>query len=277
MFVKNDLVYLETQKTGGTHIRRLMKRYIGGDVIGKHNRPTEEQAGKFIFGSIRNPWDWYVSLWAYGVAGKGAVRHRCTSGIDFSYYNQMLPRAMGKKWLTPVEYLVSLYFDAVKPKDEWLATYADSGSPELFRKWLRLMLDTRRRFDIGEGYGFSPLSQHAGLLTYRYFRLFTLGDDVFKERRLGSYEGLASFDAEKSIASAMIKTESLEEDFIRVLDLAGYTLSEDQVRAIRQKNDGKTNVSNRKSAAYYYDAESEELVGRKERYIIEKYGYNMTC
>ena len=274
MFVVKDLVYLETQKTGGTHIRRLMKRYIGGEAKGKHNRPTVELADKFVFGSIRNPWDWYVSLWAFGVGGKGAVRRRCTSSIDFEYYNRMLPKAMGKKWLTPAEYLLSLYNDLVKPRADWLTAYADSSSPELFRKWLRLLFDKRRRFDVGEGYGFSPLSLHAGLLTYRYFRLLTLGKDVYTDRRLSGYEGLESFDAEKNISSAMIKTESWEEDFVRVMSLAGYVLSAAQVEAIQRKDDGKSNVSERKDTAHYYDEETVDLVAGRDRYIIEKYGYN---
>ena len=67
MFVAQGLIYLELQKTGGTHIRRLLERYTGGKPVGKHNRLPAGSDADFIIGSIRNPWDWYVSLWAYGV------------------------------------------------------------------------------------------------------------------------------------------------------------------------------------------------------------------
>ena len=60
----------------------------------------------------------------------------------------------------------------------------DADDAGLFRKWLKLLLSAENRFDIGEGYGYSPLSRHAGLLTYRYFRLFTLGRAVFTDARL---------------------------------------------------------------------------------------------
>jgi hypothetical protein len=274
MFVAGELVYLELQKTGGTHVRRLLQRHVGGTVSGKHNRLPVEAAHKFVFGSIRNPWDWYVSLWAYGVGGRGAVRARCVSGIDFGYYHRLLPRSMGKNWLTPGELLVSVYHDAVKPVPTWQDAYGDASDPDHFRAWLHLVLDSRRRFDIGEGYGFSPLSSHAGLLTYRYLRLFTLGERLFKDKRLRSMEGITEYDREFNIASAMIRTECLEDDFIRVLRLAGYTLADAQVAAIRRQDAGKTNASQRRPAEYYYDAESLALVAERERFLIEKYRYD---
>lgn len=273
MFIANDLVYLELQKTGGSHICRLLEQYVGGRPEGKHNRLTAEFSKRYVVGSIRNPWDWYVSLWAYGIGGQGAVRSRTGEGVDFDYYHRMLPKAMGKNWLSPGEFLISFYHDAVKPVRKWQRTYKESSDPELFRAWLRLLLHPRHRFDIGEGYGFSPLSRSAGLLTYRYFRLYTLGDRVFRDPRLHAFSRVGEFDREFNITQGMIRTESLEEDLIRVLSEAGYSFSEKQLRAIRNQNDEKTNVSERKSADFYYDEETVALVAERDRYLIEKYGY----
>ncbi len=273
MFVAQRLVYLEMQKTGGTHIGRLLERYADGRTDGKHNRLTADYAGRFVIGSIRNPWDWYISLWAYGVSGKGAVRNRTVSGVDFNYYHRMLPKEMGKNWLTPGELFVSVYHDAIKPVANWRRTYENTEDPKLFRAWLRMLLDYQRRFDINEGWGFSPLCRHSGLMTYRYFRLFTLGDQIFRDRRLRNYEGISAFDRECNLSHGMIKTESLEEDFIRILAESGSSLSEDQKEEIRNKNAGKTNVSERKPAVYYYDDETIALVAERERYLIEKYDY----
>ena len=273
MFVTDALVYLELQKTGGSHICRLLEKCFDGRPEGKHNRLTTGYSDRYVIGSIRNPWDWYVSLWAYGVGGHGAVRSRTGRGIDFSYYHRMLPKAMGKNWLTPSELFSSLIHDAIKPIRQWSLTYGYSSDPELFRSWLKLLLNRKRRFDIGEGYGFSPLSRHAGLLTYRYFRLYTLGDRIFRDRRLQVFSGIVDFDREFNIARGMIRTEALEEDFIRVLSDAGHSFSQDQLRAIRNHKDGKTNVSERQSADFYYDEETVALVAERDRYLIEKYDY----
>jgi len=274
MFISTNLIYLELQKTGGSHLLKLLERYTDGISEGKHNRLLNAQAGKYICGSIRNPWDWYVSLWAYGVGGKGAVSSRSVSGIDFDYYYRMLPKSMGKNWLSPMEFVTSLYHDAIKPVHQWEQSYENSSDPKLFRRWLTLLLNIDRRFDIGEGYSFSPLAKHAGLLTYRYFRLFSLGNTVFKDRRLSKYEGIASYDDEYNITQGIIKTESLEEDFIRILGEAGLPLSEDQINNIKNRQEGKTNISKRKSTVYYYDETTIELVAQRDRYLIEKYGYS---
>lgn len=273
MFIAGDLVFLELQKTGGSHIRRLLERYLDGRPVGKHNRVLQDYPGKYLIGSIRNPWDWYVSLWAYGASGKGAIRSRVCRGIDLSYYYRMLPKSMGKNWLRPNEFLVSLYHDAIKPVREWRDTYEDPVDPSLFRTWLKLLLDPDRRFDIGEGFGFSPLSSNAGLMTYRYFRLFTLGDCVYMDKRLSNFDSIAEFDSDFNIIKGMIRTESLEEDFIQVLRDAGVSLPDDQVREILDKEVEKTNVSKRKSVGFYYDEETIDLVRSRESYLINKYAY----
>ena len=276
MFIADGLVYLELQKTGGSHIRRLLSEYTDGHCDGKHNLLRPEYLGNFVFGSIRNPWDWYVSLWASGVGGRGGLRSRCVTGVDFSYYHRLLPKDLGKNWLTPGELIRSCYHDAVKPLNRWQKVYKNANDPALFRAWLKLLLARERRFDIGEGFGFSPLSMHAGFLTYRYFRLFAgtmFNTRIFSDRRLASLDGIAEYDHEFNFARGMVRTETLEEDFIRVLREAGISLSDEQITSIRNKEGGKTNVSKRRPVGYYYDEETVALVEKRDRYLIEKYGY----
>lgn len=81
MLVSDHLVYLELPKTACSHIRDLLKLLVGGDIVGKHNRLPGHlmQQNKMIVGSIRNPWDWYVSMWAYGCDRKGLLYKRLTS------------------------------------------------------------------------------------------------------------------------------------------------------------------------------------------------------
>ncbi len=278
MFIADGLVFLELQKTGGSHICRLLAEYANGRAMGKHNRPGDDQrrllASRHVIGSVRNPWDWYVSLWAFGVGGKGAIRNRTSKRFDIDYYRNMLPRAMGKKVLSPRERLVSVGHDLLKPVSQWQAVYRDADDAEQFRRWLFLVLNGKNRHDIGEGYAFSPLSRHAGLMTYRYLRLFTLGDALFHDRRLATLRGLDEFDREKNIVQSMIRNETLEEDFIRALQAAGVALDESQQTAIRQGKSGKTNTSRRKPASYYYDPQSIQLVADREAWLIEKYHYS---
>ncbi len=276
MFLADGLIYLELQKTGGSHINRLLSRYTGGAVSGKHHRLDKPMPDHYIIGSIRNPWDWYVSLWAFGCGGKGALRSRTGKKIDWNleYYLRLLPESMGRQKLAFYDLLQSVYHDALKPVSRWQQSYRDATSAEGFRNWLKLLLAEERRFDIGEGFGFSPLSRHSGLLCYRYFRLFTLGDSIYDDQRLHTFDGLADYDREMNITQGIICTETLESDFVRVLAEAGVVLSDEEIASICNQEGGITNASTRRSAAYYYDDETISLVAEKEKYLIGKYGFS---
>ena len=82
MFVTDKLVYLQLQKTGCTHIVRLITELVGGELVGrKHGRLEKGFAleGRKIVGSVRDPWSWYVSLWAFGCIQSGTVYASTTS------------------------------------------------------------------------------------------------------------------------------------------------------------------------------------------------------
>lgn len=274
MFVSDSLIFVELHKTAGSHIGRCLNKILTGEQVGKHNVVPPELQDRFILGSIRNPWDWYVSLWGYGCDRKGSAFSQTTRRYSVNYYWRQLNKEMGKNWLSPAQYLRQLLADTAKPVALWNEVYADSSNPELFRKWLRLMLDTDRRFDIGEGYGFSPLSAHSGVLTYRYFKLFTnLGSDLYSLPDLADLSRLNEVWEQRAITNFVVRNEHLEADLIDALTCANIALTDEQRLFILQGKNEKTNTSSRKSMDFYYDAESIALVKNKEAFIISRYGY----
>lgn len=78
MFLCDELIYIQMQQTGCTHIASILGRLVNGELIGKHNPASPDQIRhtRFFLSSIRNPWDWYLSLWTYGVSRKGALWER---------------------------------------------------------------------------------------------------------------------------------------------------------------------------------------------------------
>lgn len=274
MFISEPLVFVELHKTAGSHIGRCLDTILDGRQEGKHNVVPSELHHRFILGSIRNPWDWYVSLWGFGCDGNGSVNHQTTRRFSFSYYWRQLNKEMGCRWLSPAQYTRQVLADARKPVDDWRAVYSDSSDPECFRAWLKMMLDPERRLDMGEGYGFSPLSAHSGLLTYRYFKLFTsLGDDLYRSSNLATREQLDSVWRDRAITNFIIRNEALEEDLLEGLELAGVEVSQDQRALIMEGKNQKTNTSTRKTADFYYDEESIALIQEKESFIIRQYNY----
>jgi hypothetical protein len=80
MYKTDELIYIQIQKTGCSHIAELLSKLFDGKQIGKHNAATQHDlnSGRHVISSIRNPWDWYLSLWSFGVQGNGGFRNRVT-------------------------------------------------------------------------------------------------------------------------------------------------------------------------------------------------------
>lgn len=274
MFVSEKLVFTELHKTGGTHICSWLERLVGGEQIGKHNRIPQRFWDRFVIGSIRNPWEWYVSLWAYGCGSKGSVYQQTTRGINFHYLNRQLHSEMGLRRLGPSHWARQIWQDVCKPVHAWRAVYKDSSDPDLFRDWLRHMLNPHRRFDMGEGFGFSPVSMRFGLMTYRCLKLFTrLRANLYKDPALASPEGVRRALDEQRLVSYVIRNEHLEKDLLEALESAGCEVSAEERSALFEARQHKTNTSSRLPASHYYDRETLELVADREQLIIEKYGY----
>jgi len=249
VFVGDDLVYLELPKTACTHVGRLLDSLPS--VPGRLDRPkhgrfhphTRAGAGdalsKLKLGTVRNPWDWYVSVWAFGCAGRGLVR-RATAGKGA----------------------------AESSAAAWRAVYADPFDPALFRRWLELSLVTRRA-DLPEGFDRSTFSRRVGFFTHRYFRLYTFDGS---RAAIADDEGLARYDREYGVLDCFVKVERLEDDLIGALRTVG--ISDRDVERIRRRRPRRANRSRRDpDHRGYYDDAAAELVATADRYLIERHGY----
>ena len=280
MFVNDKLIYLQMQKTACTHIASLLSKHIGGQQIGKHNYLEDFKTKKFICGSIRNPWDWYVSLWAFGCkkTGRGFLHWRLVN-TGFSTFRNFLNYLKSDEYgpyydnNVQIKDILDYFFNEFKkPVFSWRDSYKDYKSPEGFRKWLQLIYDPERIRDIYEGYSLSSISRFAGLMTYRYCGFFHrnfFNNNNFKN--INDIKELKKYDKNNNILDYIIRVESLEEDFIKMLEKVGYHIDEKTKDLIR--NSGKTNVSTHLKTSHYYDEETIKLIAEKEKLIIEKYNY----
>ena len=287
MFYSDKLIFIELPKTGCSHIRRLLSEIVGGTLEGKHNYPpTEFLEGSVPFvGSIRNPWELYVSMWAFGCDHKGglyerATKPRCIGIKNFFdlrkiYYQTTSPHCRwGFNARKKLRHIPTLFMNEVARKpDGWKSLYTFADDPEGFRRWLHRIHDPAYRYDFGEGYGFSAIHGFAGLLTYRYLSLFCRNNkQLFSKKSLPNYESLRAFEKENLYISHFIRNEKLEEDLIDALNACNVEVSEGQEELIFKAQ--KTNTSSKSHGVeYYYDRETVELVKVREKLIIERFGY----
>lgn len=267
MFISDRLIFIELHKTGCSHILRIFENVLDGTVVGKHNQATPDlfNESRIFVGSVRNPWDWYVSLWGFGCDGEGGLRNRLLERSS---------RVRGIGWRTaPLTAFAKLLRHGNNSK-AWLASYRDSNDPAAFRDWLHMLHDEAYMQDIGEGYCDSALRHVAGLMTFRYLKLFSTR--VGEEHRLNdlsTYASIEAWDTEQTFVEHFIRMESLEPDLFRILQDNSSALTEDSKSKILALP--KTNTSSRKrNLAKYYDADTVDLVFRREQLIINKFAYS---
>jgi hypothetical protein len=268
MFVSDQIVFLELQKTGCTHIRNLLKELLGGTFVERHNQadPSLFVDGRRFLGSVRDPWDWYVSLWAYSCDSKGDFFDNVTTtGI----------RLRKRGWrLRPFPLLV----ETLRSRPNWHAaqwrrTFRDINDAGAFRDWLHMLNDKAYFADVGEGYWRYPLNRFAGLLTYRYMKLFTCKTgELDRLQALSTPAQLAEHEATHGFVDHFIRNEHLEADLLVALRRMQFDIP--AAFAARLNAAPRTNTSSKKhGTGYYYDADTERLVADRERLIIDKFGY----
>jgi hypothetical protein len=281
MLVGDKLIYLQLQKTGSTRITDLIKATVGAEERHKHDRLHREDLedpeirARRIMGSIRNPWSYYVSLWAYGSRRAGGIYERTTASPRMDQPKHL--RGTLHKKTIPLE---DRDWRARRRVKRWRTAYGDPEDREAFRRWIRFLNDPAYLVDVGEGYGKSSISRHSGLLTYRYLVLFTLGV-VPGEPHLGGHNPtLDTLDRvrahvdEHLLCEDMIRMEHLADELELALEKAGYDLTEEQRTTIHGKAEGRSeNRTEHRPAAWYYDDETRDLVAERDRLVIERHGY----
>lgn len=264
MFVGEKIIFLQMQKTASTHIAKVLADNLAGSDGPKHGQLLRDPGGAMVVGSIRNPWDWYVSLWAYGCKGEGAVRKHLTDTAwerNFRIARQNL--GIPAQWGGAASALLSR---RSQHSGDWKRIYGCVDDPGLFREWLRLILSDEGKQLLPEEYPFLGLRHFAGFMTFRFATLFIRhGDWKSNASRVASYDELCRLYEHSGIASRYIRMERLEEDLRQLLVDVGVTNP--------RLPTAKTNSSSHNSTAFYYDDETIELVRRNEKFLIDLFGY----
>lgn len=268
MYVSDDLIFLQLQKTACSHIASILKSCVRGKTIGKHGPLTFDAGDRRIVGSIRNPFDWYVSLWSYGCLGRGAVRTTLTTGAPMLTLRTLRERASHPSRWKEVPPILAL--NLVHRKAEFEALYTDPDDPELFRAWLQRVLQGPGRPYIEGDYPTQPVDERLGLLSFRFLHLFT-DFQAWTDRRatLRSQADVWQFYQEHAICSTFIRNERLEQDLAVLLCDMGIQTTAEELRR------DKVNASKHRPYTEYYDDASVALVRDRDGLICDLFSYDL--
>lgn len=133
----DSFCYLQNQKTGCSMVETFLRHCCSEGIVRyeKHMAPKLRKAGKFYFISVREPLDTYLSLFNYGLDGKGELFARL--------------RAAG---------FGALYADGIGGFSRWIDFVLDPGHGKLV-------------YPIG----CAPIASQLGLVSFRFLRLAASG------------------------------------------------------------------------------------------------------
>ena len=258
MYQKNNFVYLHLQKTAGTHIKKLLVEVFGEADENSvwHGRVTEEHKDKFVFCGVRNPWDFYVSLF---------------------HHSQ-------QKIAPPVNYFRSVpgLFDK---------TYDNPDTVEGFRIWLECLLSgkilDRNTMKLPKRLLNKP-GKHVLLankvdkminhksedtigLMSRWF--FAMSVPNYRQMRIDNYKQFEKKFEELSLIDSYYRMELLADDIHEIIK-NNLNPSVGWEEKFNDWSNQKSNTSKRiKKYEAYYDNELAAKVAEKDELIIKKFNY----
>ena len=264
MVYTDDVVFLQLKKCASTHFARIAFDLWGEEnvtYLKKHQRiPNNfDIDDRLVIGSVRNPWDWYVSWFSYGCKDDGARIYRTPSGRNL---------ILGHGWrIDPLSALKSLKAELLKDRKQWERLHEDATSSGLFREWLSEVFGADP-YILSTAYGRSPLNRSVGFMTFSYLHLFLDNPALLLKKDVSELEPLL----EKTTPDYIVRVEHFEEDLIKALELAGMGLTSEQQAKIYSYK--RTNESSRvRRLSHYYDYEASSLVRKNEHAITEMYDY----
>lgn len=271
MYISDKLIFIELHKTASSHITKVLLETLNGKQIGKHNAATQTEflLNLPFLGSIRNPWDWYLSLWRYGCDLKGGL---------YGYTTRSKLSVKGLGWKNHPCHAANILFHSILFKDSklWRGCYSDVNNPECFKTWLTVINDSKYLLELPEFLAFSPTSSFLGLYTYRYLRLFCKNSYLIMNNVVRTYNQILEYEAENNYINFFIKTESLNNDLIEALELCNVNVDS----SLKKKIFGfpKTNQSSKsidlKNYHEYYEPSLCKLIQERDKLIINKFSYH---
>ena len=253
MIEYKNFIYLDVYKTGSSHVVDLLKKIVPEEPVRmkRHSsltnlRPLTWTGGKLVFSTVRNPWDWYVSLWAYGCAKKGAVYQNIADTLSraetAALYNPEDPKASFRLWTEAV------------------------CDPDFLNRTIQQDLPD------------SGMARIVGFYTYRFMRVTTpFPSFLLKKWNIGSVDAAIRYQRKWAFYSVMLRNETLNDDLIAFIrqhrERCGFVENAEQI--VLEKAEKPKNRSKRAFDTYqdYYDPDLVDLVARRERFFLELFNY----
>ena len=269
MFISDRLCFLELGKTGCSYIREVLSENIPqGNLTHIHDTIDSEllNSNRFFLGSIRNPFDWYVSLWAFGCLHK--KKDPLYSNLTSRRINPFRLSSINKNYLKKIKFISNQLIKSIGINKK---LYSDPLNVDNFREWIKMILKKKNKNQLGEHYAISNTNKFIGYMTFHYLLRFIKPNKLYMlfNNEINNYEDLKNFDKNFNFIMSMLKFENIDQDLINIFNKLNIPINK---TVILQKKAVNKSVRLKNTMDYYND-ETIKIVRQNDSLIFEKYRY----
>lgn len=277
MIVTDQILFLQMQKTGCSHVQKLLEELFGGRFVApKHGRHDDaDTTDKLISGGIRHPLDWYVSFWSFSCSGQGGIAQRVAAPPAPERIRRGKSLRLSFLPSTPPDDALAIHAEHEARRDPalWTRLHQSSDDVGAFRDWMAIVHEPEHRFAAFDDFGHSAWFGTLGLFSYLVFYLYLTDIRLLfpsDKTKVTSPENLTT----ACRVQHYVRTEHLEEDFLTMVRRAGYILTPDISASIRKAP--KTNTSSRdRDFLRFYDSATLDLVRKLDGQLGAFHGYEL--
>ena len=244
MLRQGNVVYLDLHKTGSSFIARFLRKELLAPVDhwAKHQPPrrSSKRPGEVWLMSVRNPLDYYVSLWSFG-------REK-------------------RKWL------YTAFDESVRD-----SLYGE-GDHATFQRWIRHLFDAEglvAKPENANGYSLPEQIRYAnrcgvGLFTLRWLVLATSSPRVPRpEKEVTRSTDVGRFFERRNRVDVFVRLEHLNDDLREFALRPGVELREGALERLAAA--APANPSSHDKAAAYFDDSTRDLVLRGDKAVFRRH------
>ncbi len=238
MIISDRFVFLHLQKCAGAFVKSLLEQMFSD--ARKKGTPHDSVAAiepqdrhKTIFGTVRNPWDWYVSYYSYGKA-KPVPRNTLHAG------------AMNAGWVDGFDY--------------WLGELFRAGLHGAEPRRIGNQIDTALMNTLGIG-------PYTYLFVQRYF------EDPEVVLKNWNVDRILSGDLGSRACNHFCRVEDLRNELLRFFASIDLDLTPEQHSLLMSFPVKNNSNFGELITETFYDEEKSALIREKEELIVRMFGY----
>ena len=264
MILGKKFFITEMPKTGTTFLRNYFAQYKDVELTIHHETINQNKKYNLLnfkcrIGVIRNPYEWYLSIW------KSTCKEKKGSPIysDLVSIRVKLRRLKFNKRL--IGYMLG---QITKDRKKLSSLFENVHSKKNFNKFLDIMLNFKNRHLIGSEYSFVPF-KNLGYMTYIFFSQNVLRKNYnivynssYKLKDILKYNNLNLY------TNIFFKTENLNHDLKKFL-----TRNKIEIKSLKILDKNSTFKILKKNYKNFFTTRSISLINKKEDYIFKKFNY----